>query len=1077
MINIIIWIWITIISFLSWSLGEICSNTKSNQSIIDFTQNNNINRLTTTFGVQVVNTGNLATFVLKNDSLAFSASSPSSVLRIPLNNCSESLSLSITYYQILEVRVKGPLPLTLNMTVRAETCDTNYYYDFIAKTSDFYPDFDETQSFNPESSTAWFPIALFEPAIPKLDQISAISFSFISPTNTEIQLQSVSFVKISTFCTNNDYNLDDAKSKGFVWKKGNSLMLYDKPFRFISFHATDLIPSASQDSIIDTFKTYSIFANGTNLVTKIYGIYEVCDDCFVKRDGSYNDYGFQRVDTLVHTAKQFGIKVFISLISLSSILVSTGFMQCDVTGKDAFYMSRTCVNFFRKMIKDLVDRVNPKTGIRYGDEPTIIGWQLGQDLSSLEASNFYSASWIAEISQFIKQLAPYHLIMDGGTAIDTGKFWPYNLLSIPTIDIFAHNYNFGATIGAHNPYLPSKRCKRAALLSALHGKAFIVSELHVSIRQNNLERFQDCIDECFFGTPVAVSEAVAPFQQNIDFIHSGNYSLATGVFVYNMLHRSDSKFREARGLYYPGFDRPVPDGKAVMNFVRQMALLLDKRVRLGYENITSNNVTRYIIPKLDPPKITSISNQNWETTIRFFGSIGATFYKLKRFTVMGSTTVLKNTSSLTFTETTRDITEFDVDPPYDDLSLLIQSPYDKCPWVIYYQFYACNDEGSLCSDPALTSITLPGDSQFNETICRPKKTTTTMFRTFSTSQATILGLNDNSILSIPLVGILAGVALTSISVTAFSLYYCFIVKSNRKRMKRASIHDNSNTLHNTASIFSHTINLTQLQKDNLSVPGHLKIDINSLDLLSVEGRGLTSTIISGVFLDKSLASKYGKIAVKLLFFRGVDTGRGLMQDKLFDFMDVGMIKSDAWMSKWEESELDSNFLFEVALMASLPRHPNLVELLGYCHSTDDDSKYSIKALVMKRYKCSLKDLIYNQTFKFDGDTLYKVFHDTASGLDVLHRSNVLHLDFKPHNVLMQIEGPAGNGDDDDGAWIFNCVITDFGFANVINTDYGDGKSQTLLNDRDKLEQQRRKLLVRGLKEPTQAGLTIRYAGK
>ena len=118
-------------------------------------------------------------------------------------------------------------------------------------------------------------------------------------------------------------------------------------------------------------------------------------------------------------------------------------------------------------------------------------------------------------------------------------------------------------------------------------------------------------------------------------------------------------------------------------------------------------------------------------------------------------------------------------------------------------------------------------------------------------------------------------------------------------------------------------------------------------------------------------------------------------------------------------------------------HPNIVKLLGYCENP--------RVIVMKFYSMSLKSLISDPGFANDNFTNMKISIDIASGMKAIHAKEVIHFDLKPQNVLIDVQADLS---------IF-CVICDFGFANFRT----DGKHQ----------------LVSGMKAPTTAGITARYA--
>jgi serine/threonine protein kinase len=139
-------------------------------------------------------------------------------------------------------------------------------------------------------------------------------------------------------------------------------------------------------------------------------------------------------------------------------------------------------------------------------------------------------------------------------------------------------------------------------------------------------------------------------------------------------------------------------------------------------------------------------------------------------------------------------------------------------------------------------------------------------------------------------------------------------------------------------------------------------------------------------------------------------------------------------------DFTDSFLYEVALMNSLPKSPNIVHFIGY-------STQPLMTLVMKLYSTSLKTLLARQElFENDAEILLKIAHDICNGMKQIHSYGILHLDLKPskrHNIT---DGYGLTVDVDNvlvdimGDMSFNCVICDFGFASFI------GESDKLVSD-------------------------------
>ena len=195
----------------------------------------------------------------------------------------------------------------------------------------------------------------------------------------------------------------------------------------------------------------------------------------------------------------------------------------------------------------------------------------------------------------------------------------------------------------------------------------------------------------------------------------------------------------------------------------------------------------------------------------------------------------------------------------------------------------------------------------------------------------------------------------------------------------------------------------------IAIPGYLQVilskSIRFPENIQVSGKGGTAQVIKCKLKDPKLIEKHGIVDVAVKIF-GKDTGK-------------------------------ESFLYEVMIMSSLPKSPNLIELIGYSQGR----KF---AIIMKDYPLSLRDLLVDKTFPNNSETNMKVAVDIANGMNLIHQKGIVHFDLKPANVLVEF----CNG-------TVNCVICDFGFANFLS------------DVQDKI--------VKGVKKPTAIGITARYA--
>jgi mannan endo-1,4-beta-mannosidase len=173
---------------------------------------------------------------------------------------------------------------------------------------------------------------------------------------------------------------------------------------------------------------------------------------------AYNDgpSGLARLDFVLHSARERGLKL---------ILVLTNSWR-DYGGMDqylAWYGLETHHEFFtdervKKAYRDwahhLITRVNSIDGIAYKDDPAIFAWELANEPRTMTFQGADSLTgwdsttiplWAEEMSRFIKELDPHHMVAvgDEGFLVSKREGWPYEglfgvdseaLSRIPTVD-------------------------------------------------------------------------------------------------------------------------------------------------------------------------------------------------------------------------------------------------------------------------------------------------------------------------------------------------------------------------------------------------------------------------------------------------------------------------------------------------------------------------------------------------------------------------------------------------------------------------------------------------------------------
>ncbi|KAN0116921.1 glycoside hydrolase family 5 protein [Hyaloscypha variabilis] len=164
--------------------------------------------------------------------------------------------------------------------------------------------------------------------------------------------------------------------------------------------------------------------------------------------GVYNDAAFEPIDWAIFQARQHGLRIMAPLTDnydyyhggKFTFLRWAGF---NITGSQSplppdtmqFYTNTTVITYFKNYIQYLLTHVNPYTGLSYAEDPTIIGYETGNELNGLKwGDKDVPVEWIREICSFVKKLGPKKLCIDGTYGVNSTHF------AVDEIDVFSDHF-------------------------------------------------------------------------------------------------------------------------------------------------------------------------------------------------------------------------------------------------------------------------------------------------------------------------------------------------------------------------------------------------------------------------------------------------------------------------------------------------------------------------------------------------------------------------------------------------------------------------------------------------------------
>jgi len=233
----------------------------------------------------------------------------------------------------------------------------------------------------------------------------------------------------------------------FITVQGDQLIEDGKPFRFISFNLPNLqliednMPFTETNAwrLPDEFEIRDGLMTVRQMggtVVRTYSLSVVrADDPdmpgYVLGPGKFNETAFRELDLVLKIANEQGIRLIIPLVNNWKWMGGRG-EYAGFRGKtaDAFWTDPQLIADFEETIRFTLTRTNTLTGVRYCDDPAILCWETGNELSC-------PPSWTREIARYLKSLDRQHLVMDGVN----GAYLRSAMLRDTNVDILTtHHY-------------------------------------------------------------------------------------------------------------------------------------------------------------------------------------------------------------------------------------------------------------------------------------------------------------------------------------------------------------------------------------------------------------------------------------------------------------------------------------------------------------------------------------------------------------------------------------------------------------------------------------------------------------
>lgn len=276
----------------------------------------------------------------------------------------------------------------------------------------------------------------------------------------------------------------------FVTRDGADLTLDGEAFRFggtnIYWLALDGRPLGHPDrrwnpreAVIDQVMDGAVAIGARVIRSHTLGISLGTEGSVEPELGVFDEAAFRSADYAIAAAAKRGIRLMVPLTdqwrySHGGISTRTGWRGFpnepepkayavnnprQRTSEIHFYDDEQLVEDHRRYVRTLLDHVNPHTGLAWRDDPTILAWETGNEISTAYPT------WTAAFARWLRHEVGARQLIADGTASNRWDVH-FSALDCEDIDI----------VGVHFYPINVEWAVRNARVARAAGKAFVVGE-------------------------------------------------------------------------------------------------------------------------------------------------------------------------------------------------------------------------------------------------------------------------------------------------------------------------------------------------------------------------------------------------------------------------------------------------------------------------------------------------------------------------------------------------------------------------------------------------------------------------
>ena len=151
----------------------------------------------------------------------------------------------------------------------------------------------------------------------------------------------------------------------------------------------------------------------------------------------YDEVALRGLDLVLTRASAHGVKLVLSLGNYwdayggTRRYVEWAGLPSPEEGDARFFTERVVIEHYKAHISRLLSRINTFDGLRYGEHPAVLAWELLNEPrgKGLDREGVAMRAWVDEVAAVVKAYAPGHLVGTGEEGFDTSwagydeRFW------------------------------------------------------------------------------------------------------------------------------------------------------------------------------------------------------------------------------------------------------------------------------------------------------------------------------------------------------------------------------------------------------------------------------------------------------------------------------------------------------------------------------------------------------------------------------------------------------------------------------------------------------------------------------